>query len=256
MGYYSIQDYVVYILILIAILWILYRYLFIRIKLNRDFLLASMPYVLAGILVRILADVGFFPRSQWWSITPGVYVLALGAGLLALAMGILLNRRFGTDYWLFPLAAGAVADGILIYYLIPYIKNPLVILYPVAIAAFITGIVYFASSTPGLRIFRKQENVAIIFAHLLDGTSSFYGIEYYGFLEEHLLPRLLIDFAGNAIIMIPLKLLVILTVLYLLEKWYREEEEKDETLYKMLKLVILILGIGPSLRNSILPSFQ
>ena len=256
MGYYSIQDYVVYILILIVILWLLYKYLFARIKLDRDFLLASMPYVLAGILVRVLADAGVFPRSQWWSITPGIYVLAIGAGLVALAMGILLRRLSGVGYWVFPLIAGVLADGILIYYLIPHIKNPLVILYPVAIAAFLTGIVYFVSSTPKTGIFRKPDNIAIIFAHLLDGSASFYGIEYYGFLEEHLLPRLLIDFAGNAIIMIPLKLLVILIVLYLLERWYLEEEIKDETVYKMLKLVILILGIGPGLRNSILPSFQ
>ena len=256
MGYYSIQDYVVYILILIVILWLLYKYLFARIKLDRDFLLASMPYVLAGILVRVLADAGVFPRSQWWSITPGIYVLAIGAGLVALAMGILLRRLSGVGYWVFPLIAGVLADGILIYYLIPHIKNPLVILYPVAIAAFLTGIVYLVSSTPKTGIFRKPDNIAIIFAHLLDGSASFYGIEYYGFLEEHLLPRLLIDFAGNAIIMIPLKLLVILIVLYLLERWYLEEEIKDETVYKMLKLVILILGIGPGLRNSILPSFQ
>ncbi|MBU4201622.1 MAG: DUF63 family protein [Candidatus Altiarchaeales archaeon] len=256
MGYYSIQDYVVYILILIVILWLLYKYLFARIKLDRDFLLASMPYVLVGILVRVLADAGVFPRSQWWSITPGIYVLAIGAGLVALAMGILLRRLSGVGYWVFPLIAGVLADGILIYHLIPHIKNPLVILYPVAIAAFLTGIVYLVSSTPKTGIFRKPDNIAIIFAHLLDGSASFYGIEYYGFLEEHLLPRLLIDFAGNAIIMIPLKLLVILIVLYLLESWYLEEEIKDETVYKMLKLVILILGIGPGLRNSILPSFQ
>ncbi|MBU4406834.1 MAG: DUF63 family protein, partial [Candidatus Altiarchaeota archaeon] len=227
-----------------------------RIKLDRDFLLASMPYVLVGILVRVLADAGVFPRSQWWSITPGIYVLAIGAGLVALAMGILLRRLSGVGYWVFPLIAGVLADGILIYHLIPHIKNPLVILYPVAIAAFLTGIVYLVSSTPKTGIFRKPDNIAIIFAHLLDGSASFYGIEYYGFLEEHLLPRLLIDFAGNAIIMIPLKLLVILIVLYLLESWYLEEEIKDETVYKMLKLVILILGIGPGLRNSILPSFQ
>lgn len=256
MGYYSIQDYVVYILILIVILWLLYKYLFARIKLDRDFLLASMPYVLVGILVRVLADAGVFPRSRWWSITPGIYVLAIGAGLVALAMGILLRRLSGVGYWVFPLIAGVLADGILIYHLIPHIKNPLVILYPVAIAAFLTGIVYLVSSTPKTGIFRKPDNIAIIFAHLLDGSASFYGIEYYGFLEEHLLPRLLIDFAGNAIIMIPLKLLVILIVLYLLESWYLEEEIKDETVYKMLKLVILILGIGPGLRNSILPSFQ
>jgi len=256
MGYYSIQDYIVYIPILFAVLWLLYRYFFTRISLDRDFLLASMPYVLAGILVRALADVWFFPRSQWWSITPGVYILAIGMGLVAMLMGILLNKRFGVDYWGFPLIAGVLADGILIYYLVPYIKNPLVIIYPVAIAAFLTGIVYFVASTTKTGIFRKPDNIAIIFAHLLDGSSSFYGIEYYGFLEEHILPRFFIDFAGNAIIMIPLKLLVVLIVLYLLERWYLEEEEKDETLYKMLKFVILILGIGPGLRNSILPSFQ
>ncbi len=258
MGYYSIQDYAVYILLMFAVLWFLYRYVLSRIRLDRDFLLASMPYVLVGILVRILADVGFFPRSQWWSITPGVYMVALGVGLLALTTGILLTKGFGVDYWIFPLITGIVLNAVLIYYLNPYIKNPVVILYPLAIAAFLTGIIYLISSISRSwqGIFRKQENIAIIFAHILDGSASFYGIEFYGFLEEHLLPRFLIGLAGNAIIMIPLKLSVILIVLYLLERWHMGEEEKDETLYKMLKFVIFILGIGPGLRNSILPSFQ
>jgi len=253
MGYYSIQDYIVYITILLAILWIFYRYFFSRVKLDRDFLIATASYILAGILVRVLADVDFFPRNQWWSITPGVYVLAIGAGLIAVFIGILLKR---SDYWIFPLIIGLTIDGILLYNLIPYITNPAVILYPIVLALVLTAVVYLASSTPKLEIFRRKENTAIIFAHLLDGSSSFYGIHYFGFLEEHLLPRFLIEMAGNAIIMIPLKLSVVLMVIYLFEKWYREEEKKDETLYRLIKFVIFILGIGPGLRNSLLPSFQ
>jgi len=253
MGYYSIQDYLVYIAILIGILWFFYRYFFQRIKLDRNLILASIPYILAGILVRVLADAGFFPRSQWWSVTPGVYILAIGTGLISLLIGLLLKK---SHYWVFPLIIGLAIDGILLYYLLPYIKNPVVILYPIALAAFLTAVVYLASSTPKLKIFQKQENTAIIFAHILDGSASFYGIHYHGFLEEHLLPRFLIELAGNAIIMIPLKLSIVLIVIYLIEKWYQEEKKKDETLYRLLKFVIFILGIGPGLRNSILPSFQ
>ncbi|NOZ76836.1 MAG: DUF63 family protein [Euryarchaeota archaeon] len=99
--------------------------------------------------------------------------------------------------------------------------------------------------------------MAIIFGHLFDGSATFIGIDYYGFYEEHLLPDILINAAGTAFVMIPLKIAVVLLAIYYVEKWYREEglgSKKRTTQYLVLKLVFFILGFGPGMRDTILPA--
>ncbi|RLG57409.1 MAG: hypothetical protein DRN95_05620 [Candidatus Hydrothermarchaeota archaeon] len=78
---------------------------------------------------------------------------------------------------------------------------------------------------------------------MLDGSGTFIGINYYGFGEEHILTEYLINIAGTSLIIIPVKLIIILLALYILEK---EDEES-----KIIKVVLFILGFGPGLRNSL-----
>ena len=76
---------------------------------------------------------------------------------------------------------------------------------------------------------------------------------------EHLLPIYFITLAGNnALVMIPIKLLVVGLTIYFIEKWYAEEEktERNRTLYVMVKLLIFVIGIGPGLRNTLLPALR
>jgi uncharacterized membrane protein len=120
---------------------------------------------------------------------------------------------------------------------------------------------------------KEFENIAILFGHLLDGCATFIAIDYYGFGEEHLLPLFLINISGTALIMIPLKLILILIVIYLLDTLYKEEQnnfkEKEikiskyrlkitafmiNNFYLSIKVLIFILGFGPGFRNTLLPS--
>jgi uncharacterized membrane protein len=67
------------------------------------------------------------------------------------------------------------------------------------------------------------------------------------------LPDLLISLAGSALVMIPLKIVVVLPILYIVEKW-RVEEGADKTQeYLILKFVLFMLGFGPGVRDAILP---
>jgi uncharacterized membrane protein len=257
MAVYTIQDYIICISILIVILWLASRYLFKRIAFDRVFLLAVMPYIIFGVVLRILVDVNVIQKNPYWNVTPGVYITSMAFALLCICIGLLLNRYLKIQYWIFPLAAGTIASAFLAYELVPHITHPGRILYPLMLASSITALIYALSSfSVPAKIFQRRDNLAIIFAHLLDGSSSFIGIDYFNFAEEHLLPEYLISLAGSAIIMIPLKIVVILSALYILERWHAEEKTNisQAEYYPLFKFVFFILGIGPGIRNTALPA--
>ncbi len=251
MGVYSIYDYIIYFLILIIVVDFIKRFLFSYIKFDRKFLIIISVYIFLGISIRLLADVGFFEKNQLWSITPGVYILCVVVGLVGVAIGLIIRRYTGIDYWISPFLVGLCGFIYTFYNLFQYITLPLRILYPLLLAIFIT------SSIMVLRIypFTKYDNILIVFAHMLDASSTFIAHDFYGFGEEHLLPIFLIDlFGGSAVIMIPIKLILILIVILAIERYY--SDEMDDVSYKILKVLIFILGIGPGIRNTVLPSLK
>lgn len=255
MGFYAIQDYIAYIFILLAIIWFVSNFLFRRIEINKKFIVLILPYMLLGISIRILADLRLVERNQYWSITPGVYLLCILLCLVFIYIGLLIERFFKIEYWLFPFSLGFIISLLPIYLVLSKISDPERILYPTALAVFITAIIYLLSSLFRIEVFKELENLCIIFAHLLDSSATFVACNYFGFYEEHLLPRILISILGNSVVMIPLKLSLIILVLYLIEKWKREEKKQGK-LCKILKLMIFILGIGPGIRNTLLPSLS
>ncbi len=251
MGVYSVTDYIIYLLILVIVLDLMRRFLFTYIKLDSRFIILISPYVLLGIFIRLLADVGFFERSQIWNITPGVYILCVAIGLIGILLGLLLEKTTGVEYWIPPFLlglAGALYTG---FHLISYIEFPERLLYPPLMAAAFALFFKVIAYDP----FNKTENLTLIFAHMLDASSTFIAYDFYGFQEEHLLPRFLIEsFGGSAIVMMPAKLIIVLLVIYALEQYKKDGE--DEILYRMLKVLVFILGIGPGTRNTMLPALS
>jgi uncharacterized membrane protein len=260
MADYTVQDYVIYIAILLVVLWVFQRFVFRRIDFDRNFLMATIPYIIFGITLRMLVDVGIYEKSQYWNVTPGVHIVSVSLGMAGVLTGLFLRRYFEIEYWVPVMAVGSLAALFVLSKLVPEIDHPVRILPPVFMAGGITAIIYLLSGFhPKLGIFRWPSNMAIIFAHLFDGSATYIGIDYYGFYEEHLLPDILINAAGTAFVMIPLKIMVVLLAIYYVERWYREEAQGEDvkkmtTQYHVLKLVFFILGFGPGMRDSILPA--
>jgi len=255
MGTYQVQDYIIYIGILYVILWLFLRYFFNRINFDRKFIIAVMPYIPLGILIRLAADVGIFEWNQLWSVTPGVYIVCVSIFVTSFLIGLGLRRISKIN----PRYVASFTGIILLLYvslmLIPKIIYPERIVFPILLTSTILFFIYLLFRlVPEFSMFQRIENMAIIFAHLLDGSATFIAYNYFNFSEEHILPNILIGMAGNnAIIMIPLKLIVVLIVIYILEK-YEGEDKENKKLYQILKFIIFVIGIGPGLRNSILPS--
>ncbi|HNZ87469.1 MAG TPA: DUF63 family protein [Methanofastidiosum sp.] len=272
MGVYQPIDYVIYIGILFILMFVALRFLFNKIKIDKYFVITISPYMITAIAIRVLTDVEFFPRSKLWSITPGVYIVSFVLAFLFILIGYELEKKDIIAYWKLPLIVGFIPMIYLLYNLSNYINFPSRLIIPPLMALSITAAVYMFSPII-YRPIREFENIAMIFGHLLDGCATFYAINYFGFGEEHLLPLFLIDISGNAIIMVPLKLALILVVVYLLDNLYKEEKvtfkEKEisilglkfristlmmENFYLSLKVIVFILGFGPGVRDTLLPA--
>jgi len=272
MGVYQPQDYFIYIVILLVLLALSLKFLFNKIKIDKTFILAISPYMIMAIAIRVLTDVGFYERSKLWNITPGVYIVAFILAFSTILIGFQLEKRNLISYWKVPFAVGTIGMTYFLANLIPFFTYPLRILVPLSMAVGITLVVYLVSPL-FYKSIREFENTAILFGHLLDGCATFIAIDYYGFGEEHLLPLFLINLTRTALIMIPLKLVLILIVIYLLDTLYKEErknfKEKEviifnykfnittlmmHNFYLSIKVLIFILGFGPGFRNTLLPS--
>lgn len=258
MGYYKPEDYVIYIGILIVILWALQK-VFRVIKLDKKFVYAISPYIVVGVLIRVFADTGTVEFNQWWSVTPGVYILAMMIAWTGVGIGYLAEKTIKVSYYKTSFFIGTIAALLLFWKLSEYMINPATMFYTLTMALCLTFTIYALSVLLKSRLFQNKYNLLIMFAHLLDGSSTFIAHDYYGFYEEHILPNIFIDLAGDtAAVMIPIKILIVTLTLYFMQKWYNEEPktENNRTLYIMLKLLIFIVGFGPGARNTLLPALR
>ncbi len=252
MAVYTPRDYVIALIILFAVLYLLSKSLFARISLDERLAMAISPIIVLSITIRLLVDAGVYPKSKLWSVTPGVYILGLVVGAIVIGLGVTLEKRLGWPYWKTSLVMGTATIPYFLVKLLPNVTYPIRALYPTSIAVTITALLYFtARRTEVLEMFSRRSNIAIIFAHLMDASGTFVGMDFYGFYEEHPLPEYLINLTGTAAIMIPLKLVVVGAAIYYLET-RKEEGPEADLYYKMIKFVFFILGIGPGTRNAVI----
>jgi len=112
------------------------------------------------------------------------------------------------------------------------------------IASFLTFVVWFFS---WFIMPLKPIYLLLYFGHFIDGGATFLGIDTYGYTEKHVLPEFFIEYFGSAIVMLPLKFLVVTGVITALEV----EKSKDEEpgMVALLLMFLLALGLGPGTRD-------
>ncbi|TKY91702.1 MAG: DUF63 family protein [Candidatus Methanomarinus sp.] len=128
--------------------------------------------------------------------------------------------------------------------------NPGILIIVFLLGTGITLIFYFVFKKIGYTLFNNQVNITILWAHLLDASSTFIGVDFMDYHEKHVVPTLLIDLAGTASIMIPLKIIIFIPVIYILDTQF-EKDDESEKLKDLVKLVIIILGLAPATRNTL-----
>ena len=91
--------------------------------------------------------------------------------------------------------------------------------------------------------FDKISNYALT-AQLFDAINTSFVLLFFGGFEKHVIPRAIIEMFGTPLAFIPAKLLVVIPIIYYLNK--------DRTnLSKLILIAIFVLGLAQGLRNLI-----
>ena len=94
----------------------------------------------------------------------------------------------------------------------------------------------------------EKLNVSILAAHLFDASSSYIGIDLLGYGGKHVIEGIIVKYLGSAAEMYPLKLGILIPVLYLLDTRFEEEERE---LKNIVLLALLVIGLAPAVRNTL-----
>jgi uncharacterized membrane protein len=255
---YNPVDTVTYAILLGISLFGVYKLLVkLRVEVDTSFIIAVTPYILAGSSLRVLEDSGVFsPPIKYLFITPIIYFVIFAVTISILSLAITLERKgIIKDYHIFFCAGGIAWTLVNIVSLIVLGKVQHL---EYAAAIFVlglvsTGAVYLVSSKLNFTLLTNKLNISILFTHLLDASSTYVGMDWLGYYEKHVVPTFFIDIAGNftdhpALVMYPLKLLVFIPVFYMLDSQF---EDKDKKFIPLMKLVIIVLGLSPAIRNTL-----
>ena len=230
----------------------------LKVEIDTKFIIAVTPYVLAGSTLRVIEDSNVFEAPlRYLFITPIIYFVIFGVTITVLAIAVTLERKKKIkDYHTFFGYVGMVWTFINLVILLSVgeITNPVPAASILALGLISTGIIYLIARSLNFGLLTDKLNISILFTHLLDASSTFIGMSWLNYYEKHVVPTFFIDLAGNftsnpAIVMYPLKLLVFIPVLYMLDNKF--EDKNDKKLIGIMKLAILVLGLSPATRNTL-----
>jgi uncharacterized membrane protein len=258
-GWFNPVNTIVYSIILVIAVYFVYKFLKkMDIHINRYFLYAILPFIFWGSSTRVLHDAAFSgvltgPLGEFYSLpifpTPGSYMITFLLALITLLISLVIQRFAKFPYWKTMLVIG-IALCLWNVIIMPFHSViPLLIILPITLAW--TGLFFLIRKSAvhfkkkDLASLFSHANVVILGSHMLDASATFTALTFFGYAEQHVLPNLIIPVLGPASMFL-LKLVVLIPVLWIIDKYAEKGDFKN-----FLKIVILILGLAPGLRDMI-----
>ena len=257
---YNVVDTTTYALVLLVAIYILYRW-FSRSKtiaIDGRFVLATLPYVVLGGLLRVVQDTGMITSDlQYLLITPLIYFLLFffTAAVLVVASSIQkagMVRDYIPVYSVTGIVAALVAAGVLVSFGIGNtVVDAGVVAFIIGLGLLTTALVYAA-----MRYLLRWEYaadplyLALIFGQMLDASATSFGIDLHPleYVEVHVVGSNLIAWTGTAFSMFPLKLLVLFPGIYILERF---RNEGSPVLWHLIVLAMITVGLAPGVRDMV-----
>ncbi len=235
---YNIYNTLTYAVIFIIISFIVFKIIKkLNIVIDKKFFISITPFIILGGLLRALQDASAIRNPLF--ISPLIYVTIFFIAFLSLIISKLAEKYTGIKYYKIWASIGTL---IVLYSLtlVKVVNNyGLILIFFIALA-------WIALILIAERIIKKDffsfENKTVLSAHMFDATTTFVSIQYFPYYEQHVLPQFLIGIFGPAV-MFALKLIVVSFVLYYIDK----EQNNEQKIF--IKILILILGLGPGVRN-------
>ena len=236
---YNIVNTITYAILLIAALFLVKKALErLDIEMDRRLWIDLIPFVLLGGVVRALEDAAYLPH-HWIFITPVIYFL-----IFAVAFSCILTEKYSrkpVTQWIgiFLLAAFGVQALVLG-------QNWTAFLATLGLVAIIFLGVDYALKFLKSKLLHGR-NWHVLIGHILDSTASVMAVSFLcvggvAYTEQHVLPSAIFGILP-VVAFIPIKIAVILAVLYVIDK------EVEGNWNWLLKFTVFTLGMAPGVRN-------
>ncbi len=243
----------------------------IGVVVDGDFMAAVVPYIVLGSVLRVIEDTGEI--TAWYRIilvSPAIYFAVFLVCIISLYVTVrLAELGIIRSYQQAFAGSGALMAVISLTALLwmRSIKYPEVLVQVLAISLLVTAFVYLAGAllrktshnlsdfantvqAAGVGFMKARHSAVIIWSHLFDAASTYIGVDFHAYQPKHVVERFLVESTGTAIGMIPMKLAVIIPVLYIIYRYLMHDDE-DIELMNLLLVALLVLGLAPGLRNTL-----
>jgi uncharacterized membrane protein len=257
---YNIVDTLTYALVLIVAIYIIYRWLARSkiIQVDSRFILATLPYVVLGGLIRVVEDTGMLnPPWQYLLITPLIYfVLFFFTVLVLVSTAYAEKAGLIRDYAIFYAGIGVLAciavSGLLVSFgLHNGIISVAVLVTILGMSILATLLVFLAMRyVLGWKYAEDPLYLALIFGQMLDASATSYGIDLHPlkYMEVHVVGSNLIELTHTAFVMFPLKLAVLFPGIYILERY---RDQGPAILWYLIVLAMITVGLAPGVRDMV-----
>ena len=261
---YNVVDTLTYAFILVIAIYIFYRWLMssrylnrIRLTVDTQFILATLPYVVLGGVSRVVQDTGMIKGDlQFLLVTPLIYFVLFFFTLSMIFLARYLEKQgLVKNFLSFYFFAGAMSTFVVVLALAAYgmttTQIDLFVLFIIPLMAVTaTAILWsFMRYVLAWKYVRDPLYITLIFGHMLDASATSFGIDFHPalqYVEEHVVGSNLIEWTGTAFVMFPLKLIVLFPAIYILEL-YRKEADPD--FWHLVVLAMIIVGLAPGIRD-------
>ena len=246
---YNIYNTLIYgIILLLFLAGLIKLFEKLKIKVDGRFYLALLPFMLIGPTVRVLVDATVYQKMFLFgtcltlNTTPGIYFLVFIPTIVFLLISRFIWKDFCKSFFLFGLLTFAVVH---LFFLsnasrVQFSFNPFSL--PLITAfTFLSAFFFYLISKKFLPFFLNSLPYSLVTVHLFDASTTVVGMYYYGYVEQHVLPNIVISLLGP-FAMYALKLAVVPAIIYAFSK--SKKPERD-----LLYLAVFILGIAPGMRN-------
>ena len=253
-GAYTLVDTLTYALILIIAVFLIYRWMQrAGLAFDRQLLFATLPWVVFGGLARVVEDAGMLAAPwRYLLITPLIFFVIFFYAVVVLYLcHRLLGERGVRIYGMVGVVSSAVALVLLLWHGATVTTIDLAVPAVIVGLAAVTSLALWALLRHGFGWEYASDRIyqVLIAGHMLDASATSYGIDLHplGYVEQHVVGSSLIAATGTGFAMFPLKLLVLIPGIYILELYRREESATS--FWHLIVLAMIVVGLAPGVRD-------
>jgi uncharacterized membrane protein len=255
---YNAVETITYALILIAAVYLIYRWFKKSgFPLDGPFVLATLPYIIFGGMLRVVQDADMIQSDlQWLIVTPLIYFVIFFYTVGMLILSHYLEGQGLTGNYLKVYAGAGILSIICVALVLAgwgmtHTRIDLFVLTIILLMATVATLLVFACMRYGLRwqYITNPLYISLLFGQLLDASATSYGIDLHPsvqYIEQHVVGSALIDWTHTGFVMFPLKLVVLFPAVYIMERY---RKEANPAFWHLVLLAMIVVGLAPGIRD-------